>query len=195
MATQAEKMGLVDWLADHWPKATIFLALYSFIFLYLYLLEDDFLLFLIWLQTSVYWLHQFEEYVFPGGFAVFFNRRLLRSERDDWPVTKMFSLWINIPIIFIAFPLSAVLAGIFGLGWGIWTAYFSILNALSHVIMFPRFGYNPGFVVSLLLNIPVGIFTVYTFLARDAISPAAHLVGLVIAILVQGGLWFGGLEF
>ena len=105
----------------------------------------------------------------------------------------MFSLWINIPIIFIAFPLSAALAGIYGLGWGIWTAYFSIINALSHVFMFPRFGYNPGFVVSLLLNIPVGMFTVYTFFKRGAITPAAHLAGILIAILVQGGLMVWGL--
>ena len=157
------------------------------------LYEDNFLLFLLWLQTPVYWLHQFEEYVYPGGFARFFNCKLLRSDRDDWPVTKMFSLWINIPIIFIAFPLSAILAGIYGLGWGIWMVYFSILNALSHVIMFPRFGYNPGFVVSLLLNIPVGIYTIYTFADREAITPAAHIAGLVIAIAIQGGLMIWGL--
>ena len=193
MATQPEKIGAVEWLADHWPKTTVFLSIYSFAFFYLYLYEDNFLLFLIWLQSSVYWLHQFEEYVYPGGFAMFFNRNLLGSDRDDWPVTKMFSLWINIPIIFIAFPLSAVLAGIYGLGWGIWAAYFSILNAISHIVMFPRFGYNPGFVVSLLLNIPVGIFTVYTFINRGAITPAAHLAGILIAILVQGGLMVWGL--
>lgn len=193
MATQPNKIGLVDWLADNWPKATIFLAIYSFVFLYLYLYEDDFLLFLIWIQTSVYWLHQFEEYVYPGGFAQFFNRKLLRSERDDWPVTKMFSLWINIPIIFVAYPLSAILAGTYGLGWGIWTVYFSILNALSHVIMFPRFGYNPGFAVSLLLNIPVGIYTLYIFISAGAITPAAHITGIVIAMLVQGALMVYGL--
>ena len=41
------------------------------VLLYLYLLEDDPLLFLLWLQTPVYWLHQFEKYVYPGGFARF----------------------------------------------------------------------------------------------------------------------------
>lgn len=193
MGTEDRKVGAVGWLAENWPKATIFLAVYSFVFLYLYLYEEDFLLFLLWIQTSVYWLHQFEEYVYPGGFAEFFNRKLLRSERDDWPVTKIFSLWINIPIIFIAFPVSAALAGMFGLGWGMWMVYFSILNALSHVVMFPRFGYNPGFVVSLLLNIPLGIYTLYMFLSRGVVSPAAHGVGIVIAVLVQGGLMVWGL--
>jgi hypothetical protein len=117
----------------------------------------------------------------------------LGSSRDDWPVTKEFSLWINIPIIFIAFPLSAVLAGVYGLGWGIWTAYFSILNAVSHVVMFPRFGYNPGFVVSLLLNIPIGIFTIYTYLITKTITTSAHITGFLIALLIQGGLMIWGL--
>jgi hypothetical protein len=193
MGIHTKQTGLIGWLADHWPKATLFLAIYTFVLLYLYLYEDNFLLFLIWLQTPVYWLHQFEEYIYPGGFAEFFNRNLLGSSRDDWPVTKMFSLWINVPIIFIAFPLSAILAGKYGLGLGIWTAYFSIVNALSHVGMFPKSGYNPGFVVSLLLNIPVGIYTIYTFLNLGAITPTAHITGAVIALIVQGGLMVWGL--
>ncbi len=188
-----KRMGAIDWLAEYWPKATIFLAIYTFALLFLLLYEANFLLFLIWLQTPIYWLHQFEEYVYPGGFARFFNRQLLGAAKDDWPVTKMFSLWINIPIIFVAFPLSAVLAGAVGLEWGIWTAYFSILNALSHVIMFFKFGYNPGFVVSLFLNIPVGVYTIYTFLERSTISQAAHLTGFAVALLVQGGLMVWGL--
>lgn len=108
-------------------------------------------------------------------------------------MTPRFSFWINIPIIFVAFPVSAILAGSLGLGWGIGIVYFSIVNALSHVGMFFRFGYNPGLVVSLLLNIPVGIYTLYVFANRDAITPTAHLVGLLIALFVQGALMFWGL--
>jgi hypothetical protein len=181
-----------SWVIEHWPKATIFLAIYTSILLYLFLFEGNLLLFLLWLQTPVYWLHQFEEYVYPGGFAEFFNHKLLGSRQDHWPVTKRFSFWINIPLIFVAFPLSAMLAGSLGLGWGIWTAYFSIINALSHVGMYFRFGYNPGFVVSLLFNIPVGIVTVYLFLNQTAISTSAHLLGIGIALLVQAGLMVWG---
>lgn len=193
MDMQPKRIGAIDWLADHWPKATIFLASYTFAFLFLYLYKKDFLLFLIWLQTPVYWLHQFEEYVFPGKFVDFFNRNVLKSDKDDWPVTKMFALWVNVPIIFIAFPLSATLAGIYGLSWGIWTAYFSVLNALSHVVVLARSGYNPGSVVSLTLNIPVGVYTIYIFFDKGAITPVAHMIGLVIALLVQGAIMVWGL--
>lgn len=183
----------MDWLAEHWPKATIFLAIYSLVFLFGYLYESNFLLFLIALQTPVYWLHQFEEYVYPGGFAEFFNRKLLNSTRADWPVTKAFSLWINIPLIFIAFPVSAILAGSLGLSWGLWTAYFSILNALSHVVMFFRFRYNPGFLVSLLLNIPIGIYTVSALSSAGVIDPINHIRGIGLAVLLQGALMVYGL--
>jgi len=195
MATYSRQSRPLTWMADHWPKATAFLAIYSLILLYLFLFEDHFLLFLIWLQTPVYWLHEFEEYIYPGGFAKFFNRDLLGSSKDDWPLTKIASLWINIPIIFIAFPLSAILAGIYGLGLGIWTAYFSIFNALCHVGIFLKFGYNPGFVVSLLLNIPIGIYAIYTLISAGVISTTENIIGALIAFSVQAGLMVWGLGF
>ena len=184
-----------SWLVEHWPKATIFLAIYTFVLLFLYLFEENLLLFLLWVQTPIYWLHQFEEYIYPGGFAAFFNNNLLGSRKNDWPLTKTFSFWINIPIIFVAFPLSAILAGSIDLSWGIWTAYFSILNALSHGGMFFKFGYNPGFIISLFLNIPVGVYTLYTYFNNSVLSPTEHIAGAGIAFFVQGGLMVWGLVF
>ena len=64
MTTQTKQADPVAWLAEHWPKSTIFLSIYAFVLLTLYLYPKDLLLFLIWLQTPIYWLHQFEEYVY-----------------------------------------------------------------------------------------------------------------------------------
>ena len=47
MTEQKGQIGLFPWLVDHWPKSTIFLAIYSLVLLYLYLSEDNFLLFLL----------------------------------------------------------------------------------------------------------------------------------------------------
>ncbi len=195
MNKNTKQTWLYSWLIEQWPKATLFLAIYTFVFLYLYLLDDNRLLFLLWVQTPIYWLHQFEEYIYPGKFAEFFNHHLLGSDKNDWPLTKTASFWINIPIIFVAFPLSAILAGLLGLGWGIWTVYFSILNAMSHVGMFFRLGYNPGFVVSLLLNIPVGVYTLIIFFNKGVLTSAEHITGAVIALLIQGSLMVWGLVF
>jgi hypothetical protein len=195
MNKNTKQYWLFSWLVDHWPKATLFLALYTFVLLYLFIFDDNLPLFLLWIQTPIYWLHQFEEYVYPGKFAEFFNHNLLGSKENDWPLTPNTSFWINIPIIFIAFPLSAILAGFLGLGWGIWAVYFSILNAMSHVGMFFRLGYNPGFVVSLLLNIPVGVYTLITFFNKGVLTSIEHITGAVIALLIQGSLMVWGLVF
>jgi len=186
---------MMSWIEEHWPKSTIFLAVYSTILIFLFVLEIDFALFLIWIQLPVYWLHQFEEYVFPGGFLETFNKKVLGSNENEWPISKRAALWINIPIIFIAFPLSAILAGTVNISIGIWTAYFSILNAMGHVGVFVKKGYNPGFFISAFLNIPVGVFTVWYFYSNNVISTFGHLIGILVAVAVQGGLMVWGLKF
>jgi len=187
---------MMSWIEEHWPKSTIFLAVYSTILIVVFVLKIDIALFLIWIQLPIYWLHQFEEYVFPGGFIETFNRQVLGSNEKEWPMSKRASFWINIPIIYIAFPLSAIMAGTVDISIGIWTAYFSILNATSHVGMFvKKRKYNPGLFVSAFLNIPVGVFTVWYFYSNDVISVFGHLTGVLVAVTVQGGLMVWGLKF
>ena len=185
----------MKWIKENWSKSTLFLALYVTILLVLFVMEKDFALFLIWIQVPVYFLHQFEEYVCPGGFMEFFNTKVLGANKTDFPLTKTVSFWINIPIIFIGFPLSAILSGQIEIAIGIWTAYFSILNALSHVGLFFRNGYNPGLVVSVFLNIPLGIYTIYYFVSHDIISLQMHLFGGVFALMVQGVVVIYGLKY
>ena len=175
----------MKWLLDNWYKSTIFLAVYTLIFLLLFTVESDFPIFLIWIQFVVYLLHQFEEYILPGGFVEFFNKKILGSQKNDYPLDKYASFWINIPIILIGFPASAILAGTIDISFGIWTAYFSVINAISHVGMFFKHKYNPGFFVSLFLNIPVGIYTIYYFANHNLISTKAQVIGLTIGLLVQ----------
>jgi hypothetical protein len=184
----------MKWLYDNWFKSTIFLAVYMLIVLLIFVLKTDFALFLIWIQFVVYLIHQFEEYILPGGFVAFFNKKPLGSLKDDFPLDKKASFWINIPIIFIAYPLSAILAGYIDISIGIWTAYFSVINAISHVGMFfkYKFKYNPGLFISLFLNIPIGVYTIYYFAFQDIISLHAQLVGLIIGLLVQAGLMIYG---
>ena len=184
----------MKWIINNWPKSTPFLAAYLTILLVLFVMKQNFALFLIWIQTPVYFLHQFEEYILPGGFVRFFNTKMLGSAKENFPLEEKASFWINMPIIFIAFPLSAILAGQFGLSIGIWTAYFSIINAASHIGMFLRHRYNPGFWVSLLLNIPFGIYTVYYFASNQIIPITGHIIGLLIALAVQGTIMIYGFK-
>ncbi len=185
----------MTWLYNNWYKSTIFLAVYALIFLLLLFEQANFPLFLIGLQFVVYLLHQFEEYVLPGGFVKFFNKNLLGSKKDNFPLDSKVSFWINIPIIFIAYPASTILAGYIDISIGIWTAHFSVINAISHVAMFFKFAYNPGLIVSVFLNIPVGLFTIYYFQSQNLISANEQLTALSIGLLLQAGLMVYGFGF
>ena len=175
----------MTWLYNNWYKCTPFLGIYLLIFLLLFVFESDFALFLIWIQFVVYLFHQCEEYIYPGGFVSFFNTKPLGSKYGNFPLDKKASFWINIPIIFIAYPLSAVLAEKINLSIGIWTAYFSIINALSHVGMFFKYRYNPGLIASVSLNIPVGLYTIYYFYTEQLISNYEQYIGLLIGLIIQ----------
>ena len=155
----------------------------------------DLALLLLWLHVPVYFLHQFEEYIYPGGFLEYFNLNVLGSGRPEFPMTNTAVLWINVPVIFIAYPVSVILAGEFGVSIGLWVVYFSIINASSHVGMYVKNGYNPGLVVSTLLNIPVGVFTIGYFISQDLASIKAHIIGFSIAIAIQVGLMVYGFVF
>jgi len=59
-------------------------------------------------------------------------------------------------------------------------------------VMFAKLGYNPGFIVSLLLNIPVGIYAIVYLSAHDLVSPTVHVVSAGIGLAVQAGLMIYG---
>ena len=87
-------------------------------------------------------------------------------------------------------PAAGLMAHFFGLECGLWTAYFSFLNAFAHVVMFLKFGrkYNPGLVVSLLLNIPMAIYTVWYFLTNNLVSTGANIASIILGIIAQASM-------
>ncbi|MBQ7527204.1 MAG: HXXEE domain-containing protein, partial [Bacteroidaceae bacterium] len=172
---------VLNWLYENWMKGTPFLALYTFILIWIYVRGNDYALYLIWMQCAAYWLHEFEEYVCPGGFLSFFNQGPLGSTRPDKPLTKAGSFWINIPLMYVLLPLSGILSHFFGTDWGFWTAYYSTLNASAHVVMFFIFGrkYNPGLIASVLVNIPLGIYTIWYFLSNGLVSTEVNIQSII----------------
>ena len=178
-----------EWLKRDWAKAGLVLAIYLFVMLFVFVREQDYVIFLLLLHTPLYMLHETEEYLFPGGFLEFFNRRIFGFERADKPLDETFSFVINVGLVWILLPLCALLA-MGNLNWGLWVPYFSIFAGLSHLALGIRAKqlYNPGLVVSLLLNIPVGIWTAWQLAERGVIANPffnGHLlVGLVANLLL-----------
>ena len=187
----------MKWLYENWMKATPFLAFYTFVLVFLYVKDVNYPLYLIWLQGIIYWVHEFEEYILPGGFLAFFNHNMMRSNQDEYPLTKVGSFWINIPLVYVAMPFSALLAHFFGLEWGLWTAYFSFLNAFAHAIMFFIFGrkYNPGLIISIFLNIPFAIYMVWYFFNNNLVTTQGNIISIIVAIIAQASMMIYGFGY
>lgn len=177
------------WLVTNWYKSTVFAAIYSLMFIFLFVLEKDFALFLIWLHVPVYLLHETEEFVFPGGFPEQMTEMFFGKGHDVPYALMKAGFWINVPFIFLGFPFVATLATLFGVGWGMYLVYFTLVATLPHLFQAvkSRHFYNPGMVASVFLNIPVSLFTIIWLSMNNRVSVAEHVIGFVIAVVAMGG--------
>jgi hypothetical protein len=153
----------------------------------------------VWIQLIVYLLHEFEEHVWPGGFKDFVDERLagpmLRARypdaaipSHDFPLDDRAVFWINISFIWIAFPLFGLLAGTVDLRYGLFLPWVGIVNASLHIaVAIAKRTYNPGLVVSVLLNVPTGIWTLVV-LSDAGASTADQLLFLGIAVIGHIGM-------
>jgi hypothetical protein len=174
-----------EWLCAHWPDLTGVLAVSTFTLLLLFVLPQNLLLFGIWVCLPVYFLHQFEEYVYPGGFLPMPNRTVSSHAGlpdGSEPMSPAVACCINVGIIWVLFPISAGVATLAGPAWGLWIPYFTAVNGVSHLARaLTTRAYNPGLVVSVCLNIPVGLAVVSAAIAAGITSLAVHLASFMIA--------------
>lgn len=165
-------MGFVDyykWLKRDWAKAGLILSIFLLIFLFVFVIQVDEVVFLILLQTPLYMLHQAEEYVFPGGFGKFFNTKIFMLDSEDKPLDQNFIFFVNILLIWIILPLFGLLS-LKDYTFGLWIPYFSFFAGIAHILLAIRAKklYNPGLIVSLFVNIPVGLYSI-VFLVNKGI--------------------------
>lgn len=181
------------WFKRDWAKAGLPLSIFLFIFLFTFVKDSDFVLFLLLLQTPLYMLHETEEYIFPGGFGKFFNMDIMKFDTPDQPLDQNFIFIINVGLIWIILPLFGLLA-IQDYAYGLWIPYFSFFAGVSHIALGikARKRYNAGLIVSLLLNIPVGAWSVF-YLVEQGLLPNIFLnphffigLGLNLALPVIG---------
>lgn len=74
---------------------------------------------------------------------------------------------------------------------------FLAVYAFAHVVMFFKFGrkYNPGLVVSILLNIPVGVYTVWYFLSNNLVSDSVNIISIIVGVLAQASMMIYGFGY
>ncbi|MSP14412.1 MAG: HXXEE domain-containing protein [Chloroflexi bacterium] len=149
------------WLKNDWANTGLILSIFLFVFLIVFVRNDDFVVFIILLQTPLYMIHQTEEYVFPGGFRKFFNKEIFKQDTEDEPLDQNFIFFVNILLIWIVLPVFGLLSTI-DYQYGLWIPYFSFFAGIAHILLAVRAKkfYNPGMIVSLVLNIPIGLWSI-----------------------------------
>lgn len=184
-----DEIVMMKWLVTNWYKATLFAAIYSLLFIFLFVYKEDFALFLIWLHVPVYLLHETEEFVFPGGFPEMMMEGMVGKGHPVSYALMKAGFWVNVPFIFLGFPFVATLATLFGLSWGMYIVYFTLAATIPHILtaIKNRKFYNPGIIASIFLNIPVSVYTIYYFVSNNIVSATAHVIGLIIAISSMAG--------
>jgi hypothetical protein len=149
-------------LKKDWAKTGLILAIFLLVFLFVFVRKADFVVFILLLQTPLYMLHETEEYIFPGGFGKYFNTKIFNLPTEDEPVDENLIFYVNIFLIWIILPVFGLLATM-DYRYGLWIPYFSFFAGVAHLLLAIKAKklYNPGMIVSLVLNIPVGLWSLF----------------------------------
>jgi len=141
---------------------------------------------LLWLHLSLLLLHQFEEYIYPGGFSEFFNRNVPRKNKSKQsPLNTGGILLVNVVFGWTAYLVSAI-SGIHNLWLALGLLGITISNGLLHTAMaLLKRKYVPGLISGFFLFIPFGVYVILKILkltAGENLMPAitVFVAGTVI---------------
>ncbi len=143
-----------------------------------------------WLNLAFLMFHEFEEYVFPGGFKQFINGKTVLSlpEPDlQAPITESVIIIINLGawLLFLLGALMATVAPWFGLAMVV----FNVINILGHLVVFQVKvkGYNPGLVTAILM-IPFLIYAFWIISRENLMIMQDLFLALVLGIISAASL-------
>ena len=94
----------------------------------------------------IYFLHQIEEHLWPGGFRQFADAHIFHSGNDDWPVNMGGVALVNVGFVWL--PMALAIAFPEALRWvGLGWIGLTLINALTHIAPAIKLRmYNPGLV-------------------------------------------------
>ena len=130
-------------------------------------------------------LHQFEEYVLPGGFPMVWN--IVQSGEteiyDRYPMNKHTSFFCNVCLMYPLYILGIIFSDCHILG--LMLMYISITQIFIHGIAFNvkmKRLYNPGVASMVTVLIPVGIYYIW-YISTHFTIPAWHYIAAAVLLL------------
>jgi Protein of unknown function with HXXEE motif len=176
----------MDFMRLHWFDLGFALALTTGGILLLIKLNP--LSLLLWISLISLFLHQFEEYRYPGYFPGMMNTVMFSSKQPDrYPLNTNTAFIIN---VFVGW-LSYFLAAVFGervLWLGIATILVSVGNFIAHTFLFNIKGktfYNPGMFTAIVFFLPIATYFGYLLLQGNLATPIDWTVGITLGIVLN----------
>ncbi|MFC1482718.1 HXXEE domain-containing protein [Candidatus Margulisiibacteriota bacterium] len=178
----------MKYLRNHWFDFGLGFAIASIIYLSFNWSHHSMIQNLLWLNMIGLFLHQFEEYRFPGYFPKVINKLMyLSSKPDRYPLNSQSALIVNVCLGWVLYPLAAIL-GEKAFWLGMITIFISITNTIAHTLLLNIKGktfYNPGMFSSIVLFLPVSILFIYFVISTHSAHMIDWIIGIVIGIPVS----------
>ena len=143
---------------------------------------------ILWISLISLFLHQFEEYRYPGYFPGMMNKVMFASKQPDrYPLNSNTALIINVVVGWLSYFLAAVF-GEKAIWLGIATMLVSLGNFVAHTFLFNIKGktyYNPGMITSIVLFGPIAFYFGYLVIQSNIPTTIDWIAGIILGIALN----------
>lgn len=175
--------GALGFLRYHWFDVGIILS--GVVGAYVLLAKLPVLVLLLWAALGATFIHQAEEYRYPGYFPGVINSIMFSSKKPDrYPLNANTALVVNLPVGWLAYFFAAA----FNVG-AMWLGIAVMLAALGQFILHGfafnirgKMLYNPGMITSIVLYLPIAAYYFYLVITEGAASVQDWILGVVLAV-------------
>lgn len=183
----------MNWFKQNWPKTGLIVSIFLIAYLTVTVLPNNLLLFALLLSAPLYMLHEFDEYVLPGGFAQFMNKDIYKLDPENGMLDTDAVFWINIIAVWTIIPLFSLWA-VFDISQAIAIPYFFIFQAFVHLILgiVGKRLVHPGMVTAWLVHVPWGIWTIGLLVQNGIVKHPYWNGDLLLGLLLNVGLVVAG---
>ncbi len=176
----------MNFLRLHWFDLGLVLAAVTSVFLLV--IHPTGLPLLLWLSLITLFLHQFEEYHYPGYFPGMLNSIMYSSRHPDrYPLNTQTALIINVIMGWLFYFLAAIFNE--KVVWlGIATILVSDGNFIAHTFLFNIKGktvYNPGMLTAIFFFLPLSVYFFSWVIQHHAASTLDWIIGVVLGIALN----------
>jgi len=140
---------------------------------------------LLWAPLAAALAHIFEEFVWPGGFMIWYRRYRGPSASS---ITPRFLVIVNVILLAVCVDAALVTSTPFGVAYWIGVSAILASNGVWHLWAAVRgCAYSPGLITGLVLYVPLMVYGCHHFLKSGSVS----LEGAIVALLIGGSypLW------